>query len=127
MSVRPAANGSGRWRTFFAVAAAVLDAGALGAFLPVGATSCSGYATAVAPGQPAASTHEVCHGTPTIMAFRSALPLLALMIALGLVPLLTLKMRRRWPSVASAVVQAALQFLSMGGRQLWSGTRAQPR
>ena len=120
MSVHPAATRSGRWRTFFSVAAAVLDLGALGvSFLPVGATSCSGYSTAVAPGQPAGPAREVCHAAPTIMAFQSAIPLLALMIALGLVPLLTLKMRRRWPSVASAVVQAAFQFLSMGGLLFW--------
>ena len=116
----PAATGSGRWRTFFSVAAAVLDLGALGvSFLPVGATSCSGYSTAVAPGQPAGPARDVCHAAPTIVAFQSAIPLLVLMIALGLVPLLTLKMRQRWPSVASAVVQAAFLLLSMGGFLFW--------
>ena len=88
-------------------------------FLPVGATSCSGYSTSVAPGQPAAPTGDVCHAGPTIVAFQSAIPLLVLRIALGLVPVLTLKMRRRWPSVASGVVQAAFQFLSMGGFLFW--------
>ena len=119
MSVHPAA-GAGKWRTFFSVAAAVFDLSALGAsFLPVGATSCTGYSTAVAPGQPAAPSHEVCHAAPTITAFQSAIPLLVLMVALGLVPLLTLRMRRRWPSVASAVIQTAFQFLSMGGFLFW--------
>ena len=120
MSVHPAGTRSGRWRTFLSVAAAVLDLGALAvSFLPVGATSCSGYSTAIAPGQPAAPTRDVCHAAPTIVAFQSAIPLLVLMITLGLVPLLTLKMRRRWPSVASAGVQAAFQLLSMGGFLFW--------
>ncbi len=120
MSPGSAAPRSGWWRTFFSIGAAVLDLGALGvSFLPVGATSCSGYSTAVAPGQPAAPTQEVCHAAPTIVAFQSAIPLLALMIALGLVPILTLPMHRRWPCVASAVVQGAFQLLSMGGFLFW--------
>lgn len=49
MSAQPAA-GAGMWRMFFSGAAAMLDLGALDvSFLPVGVTSCSGYATAVAP------------------------------------------------------------------------------
>ena len=120
MSIHPGGTKSGWWRTFFSVGAAVLDLAALGmSFLPVGATSCSGYSTAVAPGQPAGPTREVCHAAPPIVAFQSAIPLLALMMALGLVPLLTLKMRQRWPSVASAGVQAAFQLLSMGGFLFW--------
>ena len=41
------------------------------------------------------------------------------MIGLGLVPLLTLRLHRCWPSVASAVLQTAFQFLSMGGLLFW--------
>lgn len=102
------------------MAAAVLDLGALGiSFLPVGAASCTGYATAVAPGQPAGPAHEVCHAAPTISAFQSAIPLLALMVALGLVPLLTLRVRQRWPCVASAAAQAVSLVLSLGGFLFW--------
>ncbi len=53
------------------------------------------------------------------MAFRAAVPLLVLMLALGLVPLVTLRMRRRWPCVLSAIVQAVLQFISFGGFLFW--------
>ena len=43
MSVHPAATRSGRWRTFFCMAAAAFDLGALGmSFVAVGASSCSG-------------------------------------------------------------------------------------
>lgn len=120
MGVSPAASGSGGWRRFLSVAAAVLDLGALGiSFLPVGAASCTGYATAVAPGQPAGPAHEVCHAAPTISAFQSAIPLLTLMVALGLVPLLTLRVRRRWPCVAAAAVQAVSLVLSLGGFLFW--------
>lgn len=104
-----------RWRGLFAAAAAIADAAALvGLLVPGGAGSCStGTAT---PGVPA---QEMCHGVPAIAAFQSAIPVLALMIALGPVPLVTLRTGRRWPSTASAIAQAVLQVLSFGAFVFW--------
>ena len=126
MSVHPAVRRSARWRAALSWLAAALDLAALGgSLLPLGATACSATSVAVtsaagAPGQPAAPGAEICHAAPTIIAFQHAIPVLTLLIALGLVPLLTLRMRRRWPCVASAAVQTVLQLLSLGGFLFWT-------
>ena len=120
LSVQRSAGRSGRWRLLFSIAAAALDlAGLAASFLPVGASSCTGQATAVAQEHPAGPVRQICRAAPTIVAFQSALPLFGLMIALGLVPLLTLKIRGRWPSAVSALLQAVLQLLGFGAFLFW--------
>ncbi len=107
-----------RWRPLLATLAAAADVAALGlSRLSLGTRVC------MAPARPGGRpTH--CHPVPIIHAFASPLGrvLMAAMLVAGLIPLLTLRKRRRWPILLSGGVQFLLQFLAIPAFFLWLPT-----
>ena len=96
-----------------AVAAPILSLAALGAqFIPGGVESCS-------------STTEgtsVCQSLPAITAWTGQLPfaIAAALIVLSFAPVAGVVAGKRWPVVASAILQVVPQVISFGGFIAWA-------
>jgi|GEM_PF-5119500 len=96
-----------------AIAAGAVDVGAMGFIaLTAHATACA----AVPPGAGGGASLPVAVcGVLALPPFTPAAALgLALSVLFGLVPLVTLRTRRRWPCAASAAGQVVLQVASLG-------------
>lgn len=100
--------------TLLSVAAAVADGAALLAMLAT-----AGVAACAAPGRPLAAASAACHrlGLPPLA--PGAAVGLACVVALGLVPSLTLRWGRRWPCALAVAGQLLVQLLGLGLFLLW--------
>ena len=72
-------------------------------------------------GQSGSAAHSTCQPVSLLYAFDSPLArgVLALMVALGFVPLLAVLLQRGWPALVSLALQSILQVLGFGSFWYW--------